>query len=352
MDKDYKLKVEEEIQSRLTPIDFNSLWPGFHPFDFALYDSHNVVLKGQVLPYSQAFMGNTSIEFQGKLIAIWNLEGEKDSDLDILASELVHEMFHAFQFEKGEERFPDDLRLLSIEYSPLALSLKRKENLALKKAVQTGNEEFFAEFFYLRKERMNAFPEEKEELFAETIEGCAEFNGLQALKMISESKYRKRVSDYLAKITDDSSLFDPRRLTYFTGSVFMLACSLFHKTISFSLEESKPYFMSLDMPSRQRKIVISPAEQEFCSDLSKKDVQSRKEKITAFKATTPTEIPFDGRIVGYDPMNMVRSDNYFLCTDFIMLRKKGDKGNGQFIKGPLLLKMEDKSPYWIISYYK
>lgn len=39
----------EEISRQLERIDFGALWPGFHPYPFALYDGAHAILDGQFM---------------------------------------------------------------------------------------------------------------------------------------------------------------------------------------------------------------------------------------------------------------------------------------------------------------
>lgn len=95
-----------EVANRLERIDFPSIWPGFSSGSFALYQEKLACLGGQLVPRPPEFRGNTAISWQGGPLAIWNLEQE--TDLDLLASCLVHELFHAHQLASGETRFPQD----------------------------------------------------------------------------------------------------------------------------------------------------------------------------------------------------------------------------------------------------
>ena len=64
-----------------------------------MYQEKLACLGGQLVPRPPEFRGNTAISWQGGPLAIWNLEQE--TDLDLLASCLVHELFHAHQLASG-----------------------------------------------------------------------------------------------------------------------------------------------------------------------------------------------------------------------------------------------------------
>lgn len=95
------MQAYAQVKKRLEQLDFHSFWPGFAPCPFAIYDSEFAVLDGKQMPRPEGFYANTALEHEGRWIAIWKLE--EGTDLDILASKLVHEMFHAFQYTRGGE---------------------------------------------------------------------------------------------------------------------------------------------------------------------------------------------------------------------------------------------------------
>ena len=113
---DFMRTLYEAIAERLKRVDFNEIWTGFHPFEFALYNSQHIALSNCDLPWNEKFVGNTAIQYEGKYIAIWNIEDYHNTKIDPneLAADLVHEMFHAYQMTLGETRFPDDLLMLCV----------------------------------------------------------------------------------------------------------------------------------------------------------------------------------------------------------------------------------------------
>ena len=117
----------EQIAEIIGTVDFSRLWSGFHPLKFALYDDERCFFDGRYIEKTAAFCANTAIEYAGEPIAIWNVSQKIDPR--ILASKMIHEMFHAFQMEKGESRFPDEMDALKrYRYDPINLSAKLREN--------------------------------------------------------------------------------------------------------------------------------------------------------------------------------------------------------------------------------
>ena len=106
-------KLYDDVTETLAKLDFESIYPGFHPFTFALYNEESVYFADRVIP-QQGFYGNTTIEFEGEHIAIWHVDQDTRAyDIDTFTAGIVHEMFHAFQRENRlESNAPNDLLLL------------------------------------------------------------------------------------------------------------------------------------------------------------------------------------------------------------------------------------------------
>ncbi|MBE6984252.1 MAG: hypothetical protein E7434_01320 [Ruminococcaceae bacterium] len=83
------------VKAEVDKVDFSSLWDGFAPLRFALYDQELCCFDGEMIKKTNDFLANTAINYRGEWIAIWNVSDEIDPK--ILASKMVHEMFHGFQ---------------------------------------------------------------------------------------------------------------------------------------------------------------------------------------------------------------------------------------------------------------
>ncbi len=142
-------------------------------------------------------------------------------DLDQLASYLVHELFHAHQLASGETRFPQDIRL-ALSPAPLpSLASRLQEGRLLAQAASAGPEAARAhltDFCALRRQRQER-PECLQECLVETVEGTAEFVGLQALRTLSPEKYQRELDRYRALLQQPGPLLtDARRMAYYTGA--------------------------------------------------------------------------------------------------------------------------------------
>jgi len=150
-------QIYNSIRNRIDSIDFTDLWEGFHPFRFALYNDTECYFDGRYIEKTEEFHANTSIVYNGENIAIWMLK-EEPEDIDLLAASIVHEMFHAFQKECGENRYPDENRaLLEYRYSPENLSAKLQEAEIMLDILLEGKENRYSELLGMRRFRKERF---------------------------------------------------------------------------------------------------------------------------------------------------------------------------------------------------
>ena len=124
-------ELYSKIYHNLQKIDFESIWHGFSPCEFALYDEHKVYFFDRTQPVDNRFLGNTSIFYDGKPLAIWKVTNPMLQDPILLTAKIVHEMFHSFQKEQHEERFPDDLMMLSYPDDAVIHTIRQEENKLL-----------------------------------------------------------------------------------------------------------------------------------------------------------------------------------------------------------------------------
>ena len=106
-----------EINQKLDSLNLSEIWQGFARYDYALYDDKNVYLKDKVFPVDNRFLGNTSIKYDNKYIAIWKVTESDKKNIDNLTASLIHEMFHAHQLANNEKRFFIVLEGLNYPYN-------------------------------------------------------------------------------------------------------------------------------------------------------------------------------------------------------------------------------------------
>lgn len=338
--------VYDEINKRMDKIDFSTLFPKFHKFNFSVYDNDFFVLNGMKEPILDVFIGNTAIEFRGNYIAIWNLAYEDEEiDFDILTSNIIHEMFHCFQKEQKESRFPDDLILLDYPDNLENYGLKMLENKILIESLDEKEKMF--DFISIRKQRETIIGKAIEQEYkVETIEGLAEYIGTLALKLLSIDKYQHRIHTYKKILLEkDDIQFSIRRISYYVGTIFYLVMNKHHVILSKNLDDAEPYMRQIKfLENNEQKPKFIPFN---CCELLDNYIIMKKNKFSDFLAQSVEEIIFDADIVGYDPMNMMKMDDQILCKHFIML---GNGDETKMIQEPCLLNMKKGNPRSIYSY--
>lgn len=337
------LPLYHAVAEQLDRLDFAALYPGYHRYPFALYDEEQVCLEGQLFPWDDRFLGNTSIEYEGRRIAIWSVALDPQPPV-ALAANMAHEMFHCFQFDEGERRFPDDLRLLNAPVEPDFYRLKLAENRALAAACRTGEKEELLRFAALRNERARRFPHvTAEEWKTETIEGTAETVCLRALRVLDPARYAETRERYLAKLENELPLlFDARRLCYYTGTVLCLA-----------LEQ-------LGLPLRNEFTGATLYEQNRPTEVQSDNAPEEPALTTLFREHTEKQqalietrrhahpfIPCAAVICGYDPMNMFRVGQRLYCSHFLFIRQ-GE--TTRRLDGPVLAQLAPGSDHHITGY--
>lgn len=210
------------VKNRLDSIDFSVLWRGFHPFSFALYNADACFLDGAYVKKTDMFTANTAIEYNGRFVAIWNMEHAPD-DLDVLAAKLAHEMFHAFQQESGESRWANETDALkNYRCSAENLSGKLKETELMRRIVRDGDGASFQHLLALRRLRAERFPYEYDyEARIEQIEGAAQYVELLALEQLSAEKAEKARQSIWEKLAEPERYMPVRMISYAIGAAFL-----------------------------------------------------------------------------------------------------------------------------------
>ena len=211
-----------QVKSHIDQVDCSKLWPGFKPFKFALYNANECYFNGEYIPKTDEFLANTAISYNGEMIAIWNVDEEMDSI--ILASKIIHEMFHGFQVANQECRFPNELdALYRYKYSNANLSLKLEENSIITELLEKFESEKLGRLLEIRKYRYSHFPYEYHyEACIEQIEGTALFVELNALKQLSDELYLEKLNVLKEYLTKKENLLPIRIICYDIGALLLL----------------------------------------------------------------------------------------------------------------------------------
>lgn len=317
----------KEIKKRINDLDFKRLWPGFHYYDFALYNDSIVIMDDKEIPNDERFIGNTAIKIDGdKYIAIWKIIGSPNSyDIDILASKLVHEMFHAFQYENNENRWPNEYLALDYHYSEENLSTKMTESEFLIKSFQNSNLDDLVLFATMRKKRAKSSAFElKYETEIETVEGMANYVELKSLEHFSKQKFNESINDIINNLRILNNYLPIRHISYSIGALLILVAEKLklkfiheigneEKTIS-EIITSQVQILS-DYVSEKRSIdkkVIS----DYINDLS-----SRITRVTSETGLNKYKVD---KLIGFDPLNTRKFQNMIYFKHFVAIVSGGE----------------------------
>ncbi len=317
-------KIYDLIVSRLEKIDFGMLYPKFHCFSFALYNKDQVLFDGVFYPYDERFIGNTTIEFNEKQIAIWNMD-YSINDIDVFTSKIVHEMFHAFQIEQAESRFPSEIDGLFYDYNPINLSQKIKETECLIKAFQNKSISFIDEFHSRRNKRNTEFSlEGNYEAGIETIEGTARFVELKTLGILDSTLQKKEIDKILINLSNYRNYIPIRKVSYDIGALYLLTCDLFNMKLDTNIPENNTPIII----QHSEKAKSYPEHVDIIEDvkiMTEEYATINAKKVFDFMKTASFKIK--AKIVGFDPMNTIRSEEFLLFEHFVRIEVDGKQEN-------------------------
>jgi len=320
-------KTHLEISRRIGKLDFGRLYPGFHPFRFALYNDKKVCFGETEIPWDRRFVANTAIDYNNEIIAIWDMKCAC-ADMDIFASLMVHEMLHAYQHECGTA-FPDDLVGIFYPRNLDNFTLRFRENQLLAGLTEKFDATVWADFKAIRAYRRQQHQEAVDyEIKTESIEGSAQFVELSALKQLSSDLYRKRLDRILLRLRSPEKIFDARLLSYDTGSLIRMVIA----------------DNGMDQPDW--------AQEKPCADIPSQEVPGIREEFDKYFSAIDKKVQellsaaekmdISGRtLTGFDPYNVRSSGNYLYHPNFIGVANDGEKP--EFFTGTFVTKMAPRS---------
>ncbi len=209
----------------ISNLDYESIWYGFKPLKFALYDDENCFFDGSYIEKTDAFCANTSVSYNGEQIAIWKVDGEIKTT--VLASKIVHEMFHGYQTVQGWNCSANEMEALCrYEYSAENLTLKLRENDLLLSLLDGSDEAALRELMAHRKLRSEIYPYEYSyESKVEEIEGTATYVEWMVLKQLDEREAKVLTNRMRTVMTKPEYLLPIRISGYYTGALMINALS-------------------------------------------------------------------------------------------------------------------------------
>ena len=319
MSKDLK-ELYYEIKKYIDKVDFGKLWNGFKPLKFALYNEKECFFNGEYVEKTEAFIANTAINYNGEVIAIWNVM--EDVDSIVLASKMIHEMFHGYQMINSESRFPDELdALYNYKYNDENLSIKLEENKILVSLLDSFNKDSFNKLLEYRKYRYDKYQYEYlYESKIEQIEGTANFVELNVLKQLSSELYQDKLDGLKKGLVNKGSYFPIRVLCYDIGALLLTV--LRDNNISFNdgfNDESFSLSLVKNVSIKALTIV------SYFSDDIKKYYNHAKDIISS--ALNKNDLVVEGNydILGVNVYNAIYYENHIISIYFLMYGTMEDR---------------------------
>lgn len=329
----------EQVKESIDRVDLQKIWPGFSPLKFALYDQENCFFDGRYIEKTDAFCANTSICFRGEQIAIWMVSGEPD--VIVLASKLVHEMFHGFQTLRGWDSWPDEMdALFNYRYDPENLSLKLRENELLCALLCRFDQDSFRELLGIRKYRSEAFPYEfSYESKVEEIEGTANYVEWQVLRQLDPEKASALTDEMRGTLTKPERLFPIRISSYQSGALMI------HALLSAGLYAFDPGERPAILPVLRK--AAFPDDGRLAG---RAHLREATEAAEAFRKRTAeiirsalsgNEVVLSGplELAGVNVYNARCYDGYLTSTYFLMYRENEEN---KLLQGDFVIRMKDQ----------
>lgn len=315
------IELYKQIEKRINSLDFDSIYEGFQPFDFALYDDKIVVFKDKTINYDNRFVGNTAIEYDNKFLAIWRIETIY-VNYSILTSKIIHEMFHAYQMKQKEIRFPNEPQGLNYLYEKYNITLKYDETRYLLKAYEEDDFNSLDHFINIRERRRKDY--EKECFYEEgieTIEGMARYVELKALNLMDVHEYQKAYDQIKVNLKNLRSYIPVRNISYEIGALMLLIKDKFSLTLSNHIGfESKNLYELLFGNFEKKELYYENSSLDL--DFLDKYYQDIFNRISRVLSTNPKVHECD-QVIGFDPLNTFRIDHYIYYRHFVMIESRG-----------------------------
>lgn len=216
-------ELHKLISDKIAILDFDKIWPGFRPLKFALYNDTECFFDGSYIEKTADFCANTSIVYNGETIAIWKVQG--DLDINVLASKMVHEMFHGYQNQNHWDCFPPEMEALyKYNYDVKNLSIKKRENELLLELAGHFDRDRYEKVLAYRKYRKKQFPYEYDyEVRGEEIEGTANYVEWMVLGQLAPQRAEALVREMREEMANPKYYMPIRISCYYTGALMINA---------------------------------------------------------------------------------------------------------------------------------
>lgn len=329
-----------QVKEAISSLDFERIWPGFKPLKFALYDEGSCFFDGRYIQKTEEFCANTSIPYRGEQIAIW-MVAEK-LEIPVLASKLVHEMFHGYQTLNGWDCWPNEMEaLFRYRYLPENLSLKLRENELLLRLLDRFDKGDYEALLSSRKTRSEQYPYEfLYESRVEEIEGSANYVEWQVLKQLAPEKALGLTDQMRSVMTKPAYLFPIRISSYYTGAL-MIQARLQAGDYIFAPAE-RPGIMGLLQAAGSSDSGLAPVEESLKAVSKAVQAYNQNTREIIQSALDLNEVVLQGplELVALNIYDARHLDGFLTSTYFLMV-KEGDEN--RMLQGNFVIRMRNEN---------
>lgn len=325
------------ISQDLIKSNLGHYWPGFETVAYALYNRSHVYLFNhpkfnsarKILKWDEQFTGCTHILYEEYPTAIVDLD--LFEDYESLFSTLVHELFHCYQYLKGEKRFPNELLGITYPLSKVNISLRNLERFNLYHSLLENDPQkkhkYLSTFVFLREERVAKIKEYLlYESLIETVEGPAWYVEFKAFLEKSSLEYETVLKKYGESLINQYESTSHIRRSCYSSGLFM--CLL--------LDELSPDW-KLDFLGRDDSLYdffkktagkINTEPQHHMEVSLDTDaainfaLEKRKNEFKTFEEQEGFSLTIEGEVtaVSFDPMNIVLMEDTLLHKNFLKVK--------------------------------
>jgi hypothetical protein len=334
-------KYLDRISQDMEEANWEGYWVGFELGAYALYDNSYVYLFNhpnfpnkqlgnyQTLKRNEQFNGCTLILFEGYPTAIVDLE--LFNDYEGLYSTLVHELFHGFQYSKGEKRFPDEMIGITYPLTKENVEQRNQERFNLFHALMEENavkkKQYLHSFVALREQRALLIHEHLlYENLIETVEGPAWYVELKAYTEKSSVPYRSVLQKYGQDLLDKyESTSNIRRGCYSSG-LFM--CLLLDELSPgwhdpfLESEETLYGFFKMHSDDYLHLPIVDVKISSDTEDAINFALSNREKEFETFHEQKGVHLKIVGEMTAkaFDPMNIISLEERLLHKNFLKVR--------------------------------
>lgn len=343
-----KLELAQAV-NELVEKNLCTIWQGFKPVPFILYDDKHQVAVGSnwSMRYSKVsenlfmakgcdekLMGNTALNYEGRMIAIWDTRTWSDDvETTKAATGIAHEMFHAFQLTDLNLAWANELLLPQYKHSVLSTALVIEENNCLIKILSNCDalsvRESLENIAWLRAQREKEIGKDymNYDMCVENIEGTATFVETKMKAVLTGRTAAESASVYLPQLSQNQKLLNNyRHRCYAAGLILCLAADVLCEDWQTEWQKTNmPLFSwikeKLDLKEKQLNINQSSLSEG--KTLVEKFASEKQEKIAEFAKKPLVCLEGEIGLLLFDPMNLVCSSN--LCLHLHGQIRLGEK---------------------------